>query len=863
MTGMRATDIVRRRRERASRARQPGRRIWRALGGGTLVLLLSLALIPLFAAVAGAASMLLLTRDLPDMRVLEALPSSYQPSAPTRLVALSVPDSGEARQPLLIDEITDPRAGGGGWIALDVVPAHAVAAYLAATDPEFYAAEPSSLAAFWAGWLRGAIREPHSSVVRDLITDHLRDGAAAQPGDTRRAAQDWLLGRQLEQAHSRQQLLEWAINSHYYGHLAYGLNAAAAVYFDKSASDLSVGESAMLAALAQRPEHNPFDDPAAARLARDVVLVEMAAMGAISPEEAEVARAEPLATAAPPGSESAAPEFTRLARRELEAILGAERLLGGGWQVEVTLDPALQEQAECVSTRVTGGVGPGGAPPCPAAEGLPVATNTTINDAAVIVLNPAKGEIQAMVGDVAYTRHSTGTLARPFIYLTVLSQGYTAASAMMDVPSVYMQGGRPYSPRNPDGLYLGPLRLREALAADRAVTAAQALGWVGVDLVQETARALGLEPDGPGVRQDLTFAESGFEASLLDIGRAFATIGNGGAMVGVADDQPRPAAVRRILDAEGREVYAYEAVTQETLAPDLAYLLTDVLGDSDTRCALVECTVSLDLPDDRAVAVSSGESAAGDAWTIGYTPDSLVGVWVGREGLTGDGDSAPLWRALSQWVWAGTELADWPRPPSLRPVEVCTASGLLPSPEVRCPTMREWFVPGTEPAAFDTMTREVAINRDTGRLATIFTPLHLIERRVYTVYPPEAAVWAQRAGVEQPPAEYDTIVDVPTRSGAAELAIEPWSAVRGAWPVVGSAGGDNFAYYRLVVFPGLMPERMENLVERGETPVDAAEIAVWDTTAMADGLYTLLLTVIRGNGTFDDVAVPVMVANEE
>src|SRR5690606_29089621 len=201
--------------------------------------------------------------------------------------------------------------------------------------------------------------------------------------------------------------------------------------------------------------------------------------------------------------------------------------------------------------------------------------------------------------------------------------------------------------------YLGPLRLRESLAANRAVTAAQALGWVGVDLVQETARALGLQPDGPSVRQDLTFAESGFDASLLDIARAFATIGNGGAMVGVAGDPhrvagelPRPATVRRILDAGGREIYAYEPATKETLAPELAYLLTDVLADSETRCALVECGASSVWSDERAVAVSSGESAAGDAWTVGYTPDSLVGVWAGGEGLTGDGHSAPLRRAL-------------------------------------------------------------------------------------------------------------------------------------------------------------------------------------------------------------------------
>ncbi len=858
MTGMRATDIVRRRREQARHANRPGRRLGRGLLVALLALLLALALVPLIAMASGAAGLLLLTRDMPDIDALDALPSRSQPSAATtRLFALSAPDAAGQRRPVLIDEISDPRAGRATWIDIDALPPHVVDAYLAAADPQFLSAPPPSLAAAGEEWLRlGTVSDAHSPIINDLIAGHLRDGAAARSDDTQRALQDWLLGWQLERTTSRRQLLEWAVNSRYYGHLAFGIEAAARVYFDKSAADLSAGEAAMLAAVARQPQANPFDDPAAARRERDAVLAQMTAMDALTPAEAAAAREEPLATAAPPGSESAAPEFARLARRELETILGPERLLAGGWQVETTLDPALQEQINCIVVRMSGGVGPGGAPPCPAAAGLPA--EATITETAIVVLNPATGEIEAMTGDAAYTPHPIGTLVRPFIYLTALSQGYTAASAMLDVPNVYLQDGRPYTASNPDGLYLGPVRLRQALAADRAVTAAQALGWVGVDLVRETARALGLWPDAAGARDDLAFANSGFEASLLEIGRAFATISNGGAMAGAAGDPVRPATVRRILDAEGREVYAHQAATQEILAPELAYLLTDMLADGDTRCALVECAHPAGLPDGRAVAVAGGLSAAGDGWTVGYIPERLVGVRVNG------GDTAEaMARALLHWASAGTEPRNWPRSPSLRPVEVCAMSGLLPSPDVRCPTVREWFIPGTESAAFDTMTREVAINRETGRLATIFSPPHLIERRVYTVVPPEAGQWAAGAGIEAPPTEFDTIGDVPARvGGAAVLSPEPFAAVSGQWPVVGSAGGDDFAYYRLAVFPGLMPEGMENLVERGDSPVDAAELVAWDTTRLDDGLYTLLLTVVRGDGTFDEVAVPVTIDND-
>ena len=161
------------------------------------------------------------------------------------------------------------------------------------------------------------------------------------------------------------------------------------------------------------------------------------------------------------------------------------------------------------------------------------------------------------------------------------------------------------------------------------------------------------------------------------------------------------------------------------------------------------------------------------------------------------------------------------------------------------------------------MVREVAINRETGRRATIFTPPQLIEQRTYIAYPPEAAGWAEDAGIEPPPVEYDTIRRVPTRAGGAELTVEPWSVVSGQWSVSGSAGGDDFAYYRLATFPGLLPEAMQTLVERGETPVDSAELGVWDTTLVDDGLYTLLLTVVRQDGTFDEVAIPVAISNKD
>ena len=867
MTVMRATDIVRYRRDQARRVNRRSQRLLRAVAALGLFTLLAILIVPLAGIAGGAAGFLLFTRDLPDVTDLEQLPLRYKPTtAVTRLYAWDAPDADGLRQAVLIDEITDPRNAGEGWVAVDELPPPVVEVIAAGLEADTSTAAPSIAEELNTWWQTGTIPPTRSRLADRLVGDHLRDGQAALPGDTRRAWQDWFLGVQIDRLYSREQQLEWALNTAYYGNLAIGLDAAARVYFAKGAADLMAGEAAMLAATAANPTGNPFDGPETARRGQARVLTVMTTTGALSPQEAEAARSAPLTLAPRPGSASAAPDFARLARRELEAILGPERLLAHNFIVETTLDLALQGQVACVLAVEDGRVaGSGGGPPCPALTVSPPAVGEIATDgpaAAVIALNPATGEIEAMAGDD--TLRPIGTLAQPLIYLTALSRGYTAATLTMDIPTIYLQDGRPYAPRNNDGSYLGPLRLREALAAGRNVPALQVFSWVGAGRVLETARALGVEPPAGSAAPDLTFPEQGFPASLLDLGRAFAAVGNGGVMTGIAldDETPRPATIRRVIGDDGDAVYSYEPATRETLSPELAYLLADILSDSDPSCPSGTCPGAASVASEQPVAVARGESAEGDSWDIGFTPERLIAV---RATETEPSTSAAtrLRRELLAWATANAPAAGWPRPAGLRPVEVCELSGMLPSRLADCPTLQEWFVPGTEPTEVDDMIREVAINRETGRLATIFTPPQLIEHRTTIVYPPEAAGWAEDAGVEPPPVEYDTIRRVPTRAGGAELSVEPWSVVSGQWSVAGSAGGDDFAYYRLAVFPGLLPEAMQTLLERGETPVEAGDLGIWDTTLFEDGLYTLLLTVVRHDGTFNEIAVPVRVGNDE
>jgi membrane carboxypeptidase/penicillin-binding protein len=868
---MKATDIARQRRRRQRAVGRAGPRILQGLGLVIVLVLLAIVLVVVVTVAGSAAGLLVLLGDMPDIALLADLPERYTASpATTRLYAGRVPDGEETDFRLLIDEITDPRQGSAGWQPLAEIPTEVIAATLAAEDPYFLAAPPADPIAELARGLEiGHFERPVSPLIQRLIDTELeyRPDRLRKPV---RSVGDRLLAWQIESRYGRERVLEWRLNTRYYGQLAYGTEAAAQVYFDKPVAELNLGEAALLAAIGLDPAANPFDDPAAARAGQAAVLEAMAAGGFIS-YETRAATTYP-ALSAPPGADSATPHFARLARRQLERLLGPERLVRGGLEVETMLDPALQQQVACTLESYLAGVeqppGSGGGPPCSAARLLPgpdesLPLGGTLHGA-VVVLDPATGAIQALWASDSNDAYRlparlTGTLARPFIYLTALSQGYTAATSLMDIPTTFLLDGQAYTPENGDGLFRGPLRLREAAAGNISVPATQVLSWVGAELVLQNVQALGIDMNDDQPAGDLALAEEGFSATVLDLTHAFAALANNGTSAGVVlpggfepEAIPRPATIRRVVAADGQVLYTLEPAHRETLAPELAYLMTDILAGD---------TIS---SNGQRAAVAAGESpATGDAWTIGYTPDRVLGVWLGGDhGIKGMEIAAPVWQALAEWTTAGQPILNWAKPAGLVESEICDLSGLRPRRGIDCGAIPEWFIAGTEPFEIDTMVQEVALNRENGRRATIFTPPDLIEWKVYTVYPDEAAQWAAGQGIPAPPEEYDTPRRIPTRVGdAAELFVEPWSLVSGQLSVAGSAGGEGFAYYRLAYFPGLLPEAMQTIFGPFESPVEAAELGIWDTTLVEDGLYTLLLTVVREDDTFSEIAIPVTIAN--
>ncbi|MDX1615583.1 MAG: transglycosylase domain-containing protein, partial [Candidatus Promineifilaceae bacterium] len=727
--------------------------------------------------------------------------------------------------------------------------------------------------------------------------------------DYQRKVEELLLAQRVASVYSKEQILEWYLNTNFYGNLAYGVEAAARVYFDKPAALLTLGEAAMLAAIPQSPALNPIDNPLEAKARQELVLEAMFREGHISRAALQEARNAPLQVSR--GIEDRfdiiAPHFALYVRKQLEQQFGPEQVLRGGLRVYTSLDLTMQHQAECLArahvARLSGQAGTGLAADeeagCPALQYLQplraadAGRDHNVNNASVVALDPTTGEIRAMLGSLDYWNEDIdgsfnvavdglrqpGSSFKPFTYVTAFSQGYTPATMVLDVETDFGSDydGTAYVPQNYDDRFHGPMRLREALANSYNVPAVQVMSWVGVDRVIRTAHSLGITSLDEGARAyGLPLTLGGGEVKLLDMAFAFAVMDNMGVMIG----RPRPAteqrlgfrtldpvAILRVEDSDGRIIYEYDQPQRrEILTPQLAFLINDILSDRAARCPAFGCPNALELPNNRPAAVKTGTTDDfRDAWTIGYTPQLVTGVWVGNtdnasmEDVPGSKGAAPIWQAFMSWAHEEEPVATWPQPSGVNRIAVCDVSGLLPTG--KCPTVTEYFVAGTEPSLYDNMYQEFRINRETGRLATIDTPPELIESRTYLVYPERAADWVRENDVEQPPNEFDTIRTPEQEAGdAAILTPEPFAYLSGRVPIVGMARGGGFAYYRLAYFEGLTADTLHHIVEPVTEQRDNAVLAEWDVRDLS-GLYTIMLTVVRQDGTFSEVTVPVTVDN--
>jgi membrane carboxypeptidase/penicillin-binding protein PbpC len=304
-------------------------------------------------------------------------------------------------------------------------------------------------------------------------------------------------------------------------------------------------------------------------------------------------------------------------------------------------------------------------------------------------------------------------------------------------------------PQNYDRAFHGPVSAREALAGSLNVPAVITLDHVGLPTVLGLAGRMGLTTLADADRYGLALTLGGGEVRLLDLTAAFAAFANGGRRV-------EPAAILQIRNARGEVIEQWgRRAGMRVLDARVAYLITDILADNTARGATFGFNSVLQIG--RPAAVKTGTTTDyRDNWTVGYTPELATGVWVGNANnspmvnLSGVSGAGPIWHDFMRTALAGKPQTAFVQPPGLVRAEVCSPSGLRPTPD--CPRTRtEWFLEGTAPTQPDNLYQTFKINTRTRGLADANTPPEFVVEQVFLVLPPEAQEWARQHGVPQIP----------------------------------------------------------------------------------------------------------------
>jgi len=868
--------ILRRQRRRENSG--GGKLVIRILAGlFVFILLINLAI--LFMGVGSVAGVYAhFAQDLPDPEQIETEQEDFET---TKIY--------DRTGQHLLYEVFDPRPNRVDriYMSLEQIPLILRQATLALEDRSFYenpGINIRGLARAFYNNLRGLPIQGASSITQQLIKKVLIPQEEQVQRSYERKIKETILALEISRRYpgeeGKDQIFEWYLNYNFYGNFAYGVEAASQVYFSKPVAELDLAEAAMIAAIPQYPGLNPIDNPEWAKKRQRIVLDVMVDAGYITPAEADQAFAQELVirpTLATRFEATEAPHFSIYVRKLLEEKYGPDLLYGGGLRVYTTIDLDLQHEVEKIA----------------AARVKEMEEDTkydrNVSNAAAVVMRPRTGEILAMMGSLDYDNEEIdgqvnisladrqpGSSFKPFTYLTLFSQGYTAAHMIMDVRTSFPDPPSPtnYVPENYDRKYHGPVRLRNALANSYNIPAVWALSQAGVKNVINTAHRMGINTL-LGDFYGLSLTLGGGEVRLIDMTYAFGVLANGGTMAGKEIPQEDrkagfreidPVAILRVEDRYGNVLEAYETPqTREILPPELAYLINDILSDNAARLPAFGVNNKLHL-EDRPVAAKTGSTNDWkDAWTIGFTPQYVAGVWVGNadnesmEHVPGSYGAAPIWNQIMQYLHEGEPVETFIRPRGLEEIEVCAVSGKLPTEY--CPNrVKELFIVGTAPTHYCDVHQAFRVNKETGKLATVYTPPELVEERVFEIYPPEAADWVRANEVPQPPHVYDDAYGPgPATGDVAIIEPLPYAYITEGVVIVGNAKSPNFQMWRLEYGQGLNPKAWSQIGGDHYDQVDQGHLDYWDVSSLDNGLYTLQLRVVRHDGGIQDAVIQVTV----
>lgn len=827
-------------------------------------------------------------------------------------------------------QVVDP-SGDRQSVPLSEIPKNLVNSTLAIEDKTFYTNPGFDISSMIRA-LRNSLDfntvQGGSTITQQLVKNTLIPVNERTAVTRERKIKEVILAAEISRLYSKDQILEWYLNTNFYGNLAYGVDAAAKVYFGKHVQDLNLGEASLLAAIPQNPQENPIDDPIAARRRQAIVLDSMVTLGYITRDEATEAASQTIIIQ--PITERydiVAPHFSIYARRQAEQLLNAQGLdgsrlvLGGGLRIYTTLDLDLQAQVECAARSYVRRLGSGSpaltlstaaGQPCTAAQYLlappnfNLATPHNVTNSAVVVVRPNTGEILSMIGSVDYFDaaiqgnynaalglRQPGSAFKPFVYVTAFASNqnrYTPATMLLDVPTKFNNGT--YVPKNEDDKFHGPVTIREALANSYNIPAVSVINDISVGQVIRTARQLGIMSLKARLEQyGIALALGSSEVSLVDLTYSYSVFANLGTMVGTPISNPLPGyrnfdpvLILRIEDKDGNVLWRYDENQstfgkQNVLRDALAYLINNILSDNDARLPAFGKGNALELS--RPAAAKTGTTNDNrDAWTVGYTPQLVTGVWVGNnnndsmgDDITGATAAAPIWHAIMEYYHKRDNLPvqDWPRPSTIKEQRVCQKSGLLPTPDCSDVTVKELFLvddtTNTIPTQRDIYWKLYQINSRNGLRATSSTPPELLARKLYFDYPLEAVEWAKSMKLPFPPTQYDSAGAAETLAIGSITTPKSLDRVHGIVEVKGKLAmptntNTDIASYNLEYGAGMIPNQWVS-IGGGDPKGRGTDVLLgrWDTTDL-EGLYTLRLGIVLKDGSFQPYTLQVTVDNQ-
>ncbi len=586
-------------------------------------------------------------------------------------------------------------------VSLNQISQHMINATIAIEDQEFYNHQGFSIRgiarAIWANLSKDKL-EGGSTITQQLVKNRLLDSKKT----IQRKIRELILSILVEGTYSKEEILWMYLNQVPYGGSTYGVEEAAWRYFDKPAKELSLGESSLLAGLPVAPTiYSPFGpNPELSVRRQEEVLRRMVEDGYISLEEAYLAKQEDLSFRKDT-IDIQAPHFVMYIKKLLVEKFGEDALNRGGLEVRTSLDINLQQQAQQI-----------------VAEEVEKVSYLNVNNGAALVTNPQTGEVLAMAGSVNYfdfehdgqvnvtlRPRQPGSSIKPLVYAMAFEQGRHPTSTIEDTPITYQKpGSRPYSPRNYDGRFRGTVTLRQALASSYNVPAVKLLAGIGVNNMVEKARDMGISTWTDSSRFGLSLSLGAGEVLMTDLATLYGTFANFGYTIELDP-------FIEIRDYEGSLLYRNQCFDDsaacrqlETVDPFVAYQITDILSDNQARSSTFGSHSLLQIPNQQVAVKTGTTNSMRDNWTIGYTTDRLVSVWVGNNdnspmsfvasGVTG---ASPIWNQVIRLLLNEEVPHRFELPKQLVKIKICAPTATLPCRE--CPLIiEEVFVKGEEPA---------------------------------------------------------------------------------------------------------------------------------------------------------------------